>query len=105
MLVIVNVSFKSYSEELLPFLHIFWKPHSFVGERWRRESAGTALGILFGNFVLSSVIGSKTTYYISDISMSEAIGIVSGLYLSSGKNHKTAKPGKEKTDANINRYK
>jgi hypothetical protein len=58
--------------------------------RWRRESAGTALGILFGNFVLSPVIGSKTTYYISDISMGEAIGIISGLYLSSGKNHKTA---------------
>lgn len=59
--------------------------------RWMAPGigAGAAFGILFGNFVLGPALGSQTTGYILGMSMGAAIGLVSGLSLSSGQSHKT----------------
>ncbi|RXA16926.1 hypothetical protein EQO05_13075 [Methanosarcina sp. MSH10X1] len=58
--------------------------------RWMAPGigAGAVLGILFGSFVLGPAMDSQTTGYILGMSIGVAIGLVSGLSLSSGPNHK-----------------
>jgi len=51
--------------------------------------AGAALGILFGSLVLGPAMGSQSTGFILGMSMGAALGLVSGLSLSSGQSHKT----------------
>ena len=52
-----------------------------VQGRWMAPGIGigATLGILFGNFVLSPLIGSHTTGFMLGISMGVAIGLVLGL--------------------------
>ena len=59
--------------------------------RWMAPGigAGATLGILFGNFVLGPVMDSQATGYVLGMSMGAAIGLVSGLSLSSGQSRKT----------------
>lgn len=49
--------------------------------RWMAPGIGigATLGILFGNFVLSPLIGSNTTGFVLGMSMGAAIGLVLGL--------------------------
>lgn len=58
--------------------------------RWMAPGigVGAALGILFGNFILGPVVSSQTTGYILGMSMGAALGLVSGLLLSSGQGRK-----------------
>lgn len=58
--------------------------------RWMAPGigVGAALGILFGNFILGPVVSSQTTGYILGMSMGAALGLVSGLLLSSGQSRK-----------------
>ncbi|MGB9927255.1 MAG: hypothetical protein ACPK85_02470 [Methanosarcina sp.] len=52
-----------------------------VQGRWMAPGIGigATLGILFGNFVLSPLIGSYTTGFMLGMSMGAAIGLVLGL--------------------------
>lgn len=49
---------------------------------------GATLGIIFGSFFLGPAMGSQTTGYILGMSMGAAIGLVSGLSLSSAQSHR-----------------
>lgn len=71
--------------------------------RWMAPGigVGAALGILFGNFILGPVVSYQTTGYILGMSMGAALGLVSGLLLSSGQGRKAVSKKRRKTDANI----